>query len=574
MSLSSREEFLQIAPTSSTTISNRSSSSSSQALPIGEPAASSPMMTFEIKNFSQKGKQRLVSDKKLIHGKYWELAVDPESNALPGYISIYLAMNEISSFCYVNGNGVNYTYTLSVIHPTNPSENVCRRWEHSVFDHKNSSHGFDFLELSKLNDYLSNDTLLIECMIHSEYKNIYAKPSTTINESLSMEDSVLLTDQQDYYPIQNGSHAKGYVCIIRNSQFDNRIFPTLAAYETDIEKIYSVCTTNLAINDKDIEKHHNLSSTKILEVFDNLSKKDFTSYDYLMIFILSHGYSGCIIGTDAVTIPYLHLQQYFYPSKCHSLKEKPKCFFLQGCRTQSSPSSTGNTLGSGGSHSKTNKENKSNVSLPNVLALPSALPIEPTKSTLSIVIKPHNFSEEEADFLFACACVDFSIAWTNTVTGSWYITQLCKCLAYFSHSHHLLDMLIKVNQLLYKMNKDVERYGAVSQISVPSHTFTRKLRFFKNKENEQTEINIGSAADSSSSIPSSSSNKNMLYTSAPTKNFVPATETKEDQQTPLQKLADKRLSYLIRKFGNPEEGSPSKRADLLYDDPAFLNRLN
>lgn len=519
---------------------------------------------FEIKNFSQQGAQRLVSDKVLIHGRYWELVVEKDN--LPGHISIYLSMNENSSFCYVNGNGVSYKYAMSVIHPINPSKNACRIFE-NVFDYKTSTHLCFYLnKLSQLNDYLSNDTLLVACNIHPEYKNTYIKPSI---KSLSIEDSILLTDKHDYYPIQNGSHAKGYICIIANSQFSSSIFPELLAYKTDIEKILIVCTTNLAVNDKDIDIHQNLSSGQILEVFDHLSKKNFTDYDYIMIFILSHGYSGCIIGTDAIAIPYLQLQHYFYPDRCKSLTGKPKCFFLQGCRSPFSPSNTSTIP-------------------PHMLPPLPAIPLELDKSALSSVEKPKNYSKEEADFLFACACVDLSIAWTNTVSGSWYIAQLCKCLAHFSHSHHLLDTLIKVNQLLYKMSKDVEGYGVVSQMSVPSHTFTRKFRFFDNKEhidNKVTEINVGSSVERSSSSSLRSSNMSLLYASTLPKNKgqqiysqmleARKKETKEYKDMPI----DKRFS-LSKLPASPQKGferassSAFRRSDLLFEDPVFLKTIS
>jgi hypothetical protein len=42
-----------------------------------------------------------------------------------------------------------------------------------------------------------------------------------------------------------------------------------------------------------------------------------------------------------------------------------------------------------------------------------------------------------ADFLYASSCVPGYISWTNTATGSWYITALCNVLLSYWPTMHL-----------------------------------------------------------------------------------------------------------------------------------------
>lgn len=43
----------------------------------------------------------------------------------------------------------------------------------------------------------------------------------------------------------------------------------------------------------------------------------------------------------------------------------------------------------------------------------------------------------EADFLYASSCVPGYISWTNTASGSWFITALCNVLLSYWPNMHL-----------------------------------------------------------------------------------------------------------------------------------------
>jgi hypothetical protein len=67
------------------------------------------------------------------------------------------------------------------------------------------------------------------------------------------------------------------------------------------------------------------------QILYEIATRDFTQYDYVCIFILSHGIeSSKLYGIDGQLICMNQIFHIFKPANVHSLINKPKLFFIQG----------------------------------------------------------------------------------------------------------------------------------------------------------------------------------------------------------------------------------------------------
>lgn len=83
----------------------------------------------------------------------------------------------------------------------------------------------------------------------------------------------------------------------------------------------------------DVETHLNITGAEMQRVFKSLSSKDYSSYDYMIIFILTHGVdSNTIYAADGAHLPMNEIFFQFRGDECPSLAGKPKLFFVQACR--------------------------------------------------------------------------------------------------------------------------------------------------------------------------------------------------------------------------------------------------
>lgn len=82
----------------------------------------------------------------------------------------------------------------------------------------------------------------------------------------------------------------------------------------------------------DIEVYENLNREKLFSTIISISQRNFTTYDALVVCILSHGERNCIYTTDCIPISLDTIKMYFDGQHCPTLLNKPKLFFLQACQ--------------------------------------------------------------------------------------------------------------------------------------------------------------------------------------------------------------------------------------------------
>ena len=82
-----------------------------------------------------------------------------------------------------------------------------------------------------------------------------------------------------------------------------------------------------------VETIKDLSADQMLEELRRKADLDHNEYDMFACFILSHGGSGGkIYGIDKDFITEQQIRDIFHGTKCLSLRDKPKLFFIQACR--------------------------------------------------------------------------------------------------------------------------------------------------------------------------------------------------------------------------------------------------
>uniref|UniRef100_A0A3B3V1W6 Caspase-8 n=1 Tax=Poecilia latipinna TaxID=48699 RepID=A0A3B3V1W6_9TELE len=189
--------------------------------------------------------------------------------------------------------------------------------------------------------------------------------------------------------------------------------------------------------------HTNLTADKITEMLKELSKRDFSKEDALVVCVLSHGERGIIIGTDGKEVKLDNLFDLF--KNVPSLFGKPKLFFIQACQDEVPLTAT----------QKTNEDEQSKET--------------PSDSVFSDASCP----SKDGDILIGMATVPYSKAYRHTEKGSIYIQVLCQELENAANSPKRDDILT----VLTRVNRKVNNHFMIrnKQMPEPKYTLTKRL---------------------------------------------------------------------------------------------------
>ncbi|XP_067892043.1 caspase-8-like isoform X2 [Heterodontus francisci] len=122
------------------------------------------------------------------------------------------------------------------------------------------------------------------------------------------------------------SNPRGYCVIINNSNFKE--MPERRGTNVDAERLERVFRW-LTFQ---VIRFENLTAEEMREKMNCYREKDHTSHDCFICCILTHGERGVMCGTDGEQIPIQEITSLFSASQCHSLRQKPKLFFIQACQ--------------------------------------------------------------------------------------------------------------------------------------------------------------------------------------------------------------------------------------------------
>ena len=86
----------------------------------------------------------------------------------------------------------------------------------------------------------------------------------------------------------------------------------------------------------DVRLCENLIKLEMDQVMKEIAVMDHSQKDCLVCNILSHGDADNVYGSDGMKFPIQELLKIFKADSCPSLENKPKMFFIQACRKDTS----------------------------------------------------------------------------------------------------------------------------------------------------------------------------------------------------------------------------------------------
>ena len=210
----------------------------------------------------------------------------------------------------------------------------------------------------------------------------------------------------------------------------------------------------------EVQTRQNLSRLQLLDELDDVVCQDHSAYDCFVLWLMSHGRSGEVFGSDGNTVPIQTLNDMF--SKCETLRGKPKLFFIQACRGRGED--VGVKVSPDSDISSLNQENRS---------------YESTKVDPVIQLRIPTHS----DFLYAFSTVDEYVSYRNENEGSYYVRCFVKAFREHVAYDHILDILTVVNLEVSKIDTQRPlstnrcRTKICKQMPEVRHTLRKKVRF-------------------------------------------------------------------------------------------------
>ena len=210
-----------------------------------------------------------------------------------------------------------------------------------------------------------------------------------------------------------------FALVIINKTFNVPFLRERLGADADKQKIIEFCSkAEFNMNDKNTLKANDLKAREMKDLVDEISQRDFSSYDAFVCFISSHGDAGGIYGVDGkfITVPYI-VDKFKPQGEFRSLVGKPKLFFTQNCR---------------GTDFDLGEQAQDDVK--------SDSPVTPV------------YIPTEADILVAYSSADGYESYISTKKGSWFMSVLMHVLDTRAHDMNLTDMLAIVNLEVAKMD--------------------------------------------------------------------------------------------------------------------------
>jgi len=197
----------------------------------------------------------------------------------------------------------------------------------------------------------------------------------------------------------------GRVCIFNNKFFINERNKRHGS-ESDVERLSALFDE---LN-YDVISYIDKTAEEMRKSIREMAKYDYKNVGSLLVFIMSHGVEGKILGTNEEEI---YLTEFIDPFKnVQSLKNKPKLFFVNACRGE----------GYVPIHDRVASDNQTSRDLHEAAKTPI-----------------------EADFLFAYSTVANYYSIRHLTDGSWFIQILCDMIERFRGTLDLGRILTRVN---------------------------------------------------------------------------------------------------------------------------------
>ncbi|KAK4872536.1 hypothetical protein RN001_014565 [Aquatica leii] len=226
---------------------------------------------------------------------------------------------------------------------------------------------------------------------------------------------------RDYYSMTK--EKLGNVYIFNHVTFDNKTLgPRYGSIKDckDIEEVFQ----NLKF---DVKTYNDLPYKKILEELTQIARMDYSSFDCLVIFVLTHGQNGKIFARDIAYYPDIYWKSF---SNKPSFMYKPKLIFIQDSRGD-----------------ETDDETDYVIRIPPPVHKEHFTPISYT-------------IPDVPDVLLMYSCYDEFLSWRSHSTGSSFVQRLCREFKLRAKSNDILTLLTFLNQIM-----SVDTYMARNKIN-------------------------------------------------------------------------------------------------------------
>ena len=240
---------------------------------------------------------------------------------------------------------------------------------------------------------------------------------------------------------------RGLCLIINNVNFSNNL-STRKGSDVDADKLAELFQSFLLFH---VRQERDVTINRLLHILQDIQKKNHSEYCAFALVILSHGDEGGVVYcSDGASITVEQISNYFTADNCPSLRDKPKLFFVQGCR--------GNEV-----IKSTSQLSTSVIISTEVL----------TGSDKNEQLMPSKIAPNILDFVYCYATIDGCTAMRETQKGSWYINELDIAIREFGKIKDVTYILSKVTDRISKYE-----YEGQVQVSEQRLTLRKTLYFF------------------------------------------------------------------------------------------------
>ena len=184
----------------------------------------------------------------------------------------------------------------------------------------------------------------------------------------------------------------------------------------------------------EVHIRENRTKTEMLNEVDFFAyEKDHSDYDCFVLWLMSHGRSGEVFGSDGFPLPIQAIKDMLSNASCATLRGKPKLLFVQACRGDKEDE---------GVNVVTNACGSPSVQMP--FPCPDS-PIDPTKSPSSERIAG------QTDFLTAYSTVEGYVSYRYPGIGSNFVRAVVSVFQEYVAHDHLVNLLTKVIKKVSEM---------------------------------------------------------------------------------------------------------------------------
>ncbi|XP_070570941.1 caspase-8-like [Ptychodera flava] len=231
------------------------------------------------------------------------------------------------------------------------------------------------------------------------------------------------------------NNQRGIAVIINNQKFENHLFRH--GSEEDKKRL----TDLLKKLHFSVEVYTDQTIREIDDTMREVSRRDHSTNDCLVVCILSHGSGDKICGKDSSGgrgVEIRELTRWFTADRCRGLTGKPKIFFIQACK----------------GHDR----------------MPG---IETDRMQPSDAITVPNLVPNEGDFLVGLSTVPGYVSYRSPSSGSWYIQTLVDMIEKYANNETLPAILEKVSNHVGQMMTDKPGFT-----QMPSHFSTLRKKLY------------------------------------------------------------------------------------------------